>query len=236
MLTLTELGWGKDNPAYRQIFTSFYVPGANAEQMGWFNELQRRSTSPEIAVKLMRVLSTIDVRHLLEFVRHPTLVLHARGDQAIPFEQGEMLARGIPGARFVPLDSDNHILLENEPAFRQVRWMSFGISWERRNRRSKPLLPRRPAKESGDEIRACSARDGTRIAYAMSGSGFPLVKAQNWITNLHTDRTNPVLSSLDRGRIAQQSVRSFGHAGLRHVGARAAGISISNRWSATLPR
>ncbi|HYX45927.1 MAG TPA: alpha/beta fold hydrolase [Sphingomicrobium sp.] len=117
MLTLTELGWGKDNPAYRQLFTSFYVPGANAEQMNWFNELQRRSTSPEIAVKLMRVLSTIDVRALLPQVRHPTLVLHARGDQAIPFAAGETLANGIPGAKFVPLDSYNHILLENEPAF-----------------------------------------------------------------------------------------------------------------------
>jgi pimeloyl-ACP methyl ester carboxylesterase/AraC-like DNA-binding protein len=118
MLTLTELGWGQDNPAYRQLFTSFYVPGANAEQASWFNELQRRSTSPEIAVRLMRVLSEIDVRHLLPMVRHPTLVLHARGDQAIPFAAGETLAEGIPDARFVPLDSRNHILLEDEPAFR----------------------------------------------------------------------------------------------------------------------
>ena len=117
MLTLTELGWGRDNPAYRQLFTSFYVPGANPEQMSWFNELQRRSASPGNAVKLMRVLSAIDVRQLLGQVRHPTLVLHARGDQAIPFEEGEKMAEGM-GARFVPLDSNNHILLENEPAFR----------------------------------------------------------------------------------------------------------------------
>jgi pimeloyl-ACP methyl ester carboxylesterase/AraC-like DNA-binding protein len=118
MLILTELGWGKDNPAYRQLFTSFYIPGADAEQMSWFNELQRRSTSPEIAVRLMRVLSAIDVRSLLPRVRHPTLVLHARGDQAIPFAAGETLANGIPGARFVPLESYNHILLDSEPAFR----------------------------------------------------------------------------------------------------------------------
>jgi pimeloyl-ACP methyl ester carboxylesterase/AraC-like DNA-binding protein len=119
MLTLTELGWGKDNPAYRQLFTSFYIPGANTEQMSWFNELQRRSTSPEIAVRLMRALSVIDVRGLLAEVRHPTLVLHARGDQAVPFAQGEALAREIPGARFVALESSNHILLEDEPAFRR---------------------------------------------------------------------------------------------------------------------
>jgi pimeloyl-ACP methyl ester carboxylesterase len=136
------------------------------------------------------VLSTIDVRHLLEFVRHPTLVLHARGDQAIPFEQGEMLARGIPGARFVPLDSDNHILLENEPAFRRFLDELRDFLREEEPKIEAPAIAR-PAKESGDEIRACTARDGTKIAYAMSGSGFPLVKAQNWITNLHTDRTNP---------------------------------------------
>ena len=117
MLTLTELGWGKDNPAYRQLFTSFYVPGANQEQAQWFNELQRRSTSPENAVRLMRALSEIDVRPLLAKVRHPTLVLHAKGDQAIPLAEGERLAAGIPGARFVKLDSRNHILLDNEPAF-----------------------------------------------------------------------------------------------------------------------
>ena len=119
MLTLTELGWGKDNPAYRQLFTSFYVPGADGEQAQWFNELQRRSTSPENAVKLMRAMSVLDVRSQLAQVRHPTLVLHARGDQAIPFAEGERMAAGIPGARFVPLDSRNHILLENEPAFAQ---------------------------------------------------------------------------------------------------------------------
>ena len=117
MLTLTELGWGKDNPAYRQLFTSFYVPGANQEQAQWFNELQRRSTSPENAVKLMRALSAIDVRAMLPNVRHPTLVLHAKEDQAVPLAEGERLAAEIPGARFVKLDSRNHILLDNEPAF-----------------------------------------------------------------------------------------------------------------------
>jgi pimeloyl-ACP methyl ester carboxylesterase/AraC-like DNA-binding protein len=139
MLTLTELGWGKDNPAYRQLFTSFYIPGANAEQMSWFNELQRRSTSPEIAVRLMRVLSAIDVRPLLSQVRHPTLVLHARGDQAIPFAAGETLAAGIPGARFVPLESYNHILLEDEPAFRTFIEEMRGFLGEEAVLREAPL-------------------------------------------------------------------------------------------------
>ncbi|HEY7005517.1 MAG TPA: alpha/beta fold hydrolase [Sphingomicrobium sp.] len=214
MLTLTELGWGKDNPAYRQIFTSFYVPGANAEQTGWFNELQRRSTSPEIAAKLMRVLSSIDVRRLLELVRHPTLVLHARGDQAIPFEQGEMLASGIPGARFVPLDSNNHILLENEPAFRRFTDELRQFLSAEEVKPGAPAIVRSP-KEPGDEIHSCTARDGSKIAYASSGSGFPLVKAPNWITNLHTDRTNPtyrhwIAEGSRANRFVRSDMRGFG--------------------------
>jgi pimeloyl-ACP methyl ester carboxylesterase len=118
MLTLTEVGWGSDNPAYRQLFTNHYIPGASPKQMGWFNEMQRLSASPENAVKLQRTLAAIDVRELLGEVRTPTLIFHSREDQAVPFSQGEVLAGGIPGAAFVPLESRNHILLENEPAWR----------------------------------------------------------------------------------------------------------------------
>ena len=119
MLTLTRLGWGTDNDAFHQLFTSFYVPGANGDEASWFNELQRRSTSPENAVELMRVLGSIDVSGLLPSVSHPTLVLHALDDHAVPFAEGEILANGIPGARLVPLDSQNHILLDHEPAFQR---------------------------------------------------------------------------------------------------------------------
>ena len=214
MLTLTELGWGKDNPAYRQIFTSFYIPGANSEQMSWFNELQRKSTSPEIAVQLMRVLSSIDVRHLLQFVRHPTLVLHARGDQAIPFEQGEMLATGIQGARFVPLESDNHILLENEPAFRKfVDQMRDFLKAKDGDELDAPAVIR--AAEPVDEMRTCTAPDGAKIAYACSGSGPALVKAPNWITNLNSDRTNPtyrhwIVEGSRANRFVRSDMRGFG--------------------------
>ncbi|WP_051531759.1 alpha/beta fold hydrolase [Sphingomonas sp. URHD0057] len=118
MLTLTQMGWGADNPAYRQLFTNHYVPGASPKQMGWFNEMQRLSASPENAVRLQRALSLLDVCELLPQVRTPTLVFHSREDQAVPFGQGEVLAGGIPGAAFVPLESRNHILLESEPAWR----------------------------------------------------------------------------------------------------------------------
>jgi pimeloyl-ACP methyl ester carboxylesterase len=91
MVTLTKLGWGSDNPAYRQLFTSLYIPGATPRQADWYNELQRRSTSPANAAALMEVLSRLDVRDLLGKVRAPTIVFHARDDQAVPFAQGELL-------------------------------------------------------------------------------------------------------------------------------------------------
>ena len=117
MLTLTEVGWGADNPAYRQLFTNHYIPDASPKQMGWFNEMQRLSASPENAVRLQRALSVIDVRDLLPKVETPSLIFHSRSDQAVPFSQGAELAGGIPNAQFVPLESRNHILLADEPAW-----------------------------------------------------------------------------------------------------------------------
>jgi pimeloyl-ACP methyl ester carboxylesterase/DNA-binding winged helix-turn-helix (wHTH) protein len=117
LLTLVRNGWGQDNPAFRQVFTSLYVPGATREEMQWFNDLERASASPENAIRLMHVFSNIDIVDLLPQVTAPTLVLHARGDTPIPFEQGLALARGIPDARFVALESDNHLILSHERAW-----------------------------------------------------------------------------------------------------------------------
>jgi pimeloyl-ACP methyl ester carboxylesterase len=119
MTTLIREGWGKDNPAFRQLFTETFIPGASREQMAWFNDLQRETASPASAGRLHESFGDMDVSSILDKVRVPTLVLHARNDAAVPFEQGRALAAGIPGARFVDLDSANHILLADEPAFRQ---------------------------------------------------------------------------------------------------------------------
>jgi DNA-binding winged helix-turn-helix (wHTH) protein/alpha-beta hydrolase superfamily lysophospholipase len=115
--SLVRHGWGQDNPAFRQVFTSLFIPGGTTEQMQWFNDLQRISTSPENAARLLSSFGDIDVVDLLPKVAVPTLVLHARGDARVPFDQGLMIARGIPGARFVTIDSDNHIILSHEPAW-----------------------------------------------------------------------------------------------------------------------
>ena len=116
-MPLIELGWGQENPAFRQLFTTMYIPDGSPEQLSWFNDLQRITTSPENAVRLLEAFSRIDVRDELAKVRVPTLVMHSRRDAGVPFEAGRELAISIPGARFVPLDSANHLILEHEPAW-----------------------------------------------------------------------------------------------------------------------
>jgi class 3 adenylate cyclase/pimeloyl-ACP methyl ester carboxylesterase len=117
MLTLVRLGWGQENAAFRQLFTSQFIPGGTKEQVDWFNELQRISTSPEDAVRNLVANGDTDVSALLGQVSVPTLVMHARDEARVPFDQGRRLAAGIPGAKFVPLSSRNHLILEDEPAF-----------------------------------------------------------------------------------------------------------------------
>ncbi|MBM3568160.1 MAG: alpha/beta fold hydrolase [Alphaproteobacteria bacterium] len=119
-LTLMRLGWGQNNPAFRQMFTTQFIPEATRQQADYFNELQRASTSPETAVRIMRAIAETDVGDLLAKLRAPTLVLHAREDARVPFEMGRRMAAGIPGARFQPLQSRNHLILETEPAFAQL--------------------------------------------------------------------------------------------------------------------
>ena len=114
MLELTRQGWALDNPAFRQMFTSLYLPEATEEQEDYYNEMQRVTTSAENAVALQRVFSTIDVTELLGKVTTPTLVGHSTRDAAVPFEAGRALAAKIPGARFIAIESPNHLLLESD--------------------------------------------------------------------------------------------------------------------------
>jgi pimeloyl-ACP methyl ester carboxylesterase len=117
LLALMREGWGRENPALRRMFSARFFPDADLEQMEAFEELQRVSCSTEAAIRLRRAWSELDVRELLGQVTVPTLVMHARDDACVPFEQGRLLASGIPGAEFVPLEGRNHLLLEDEPAW-----------------------------------------------------------------------------------------------------------------------
>jgi DNA-binding SARP family transcriptional activator/pimeloyl-ACP methyl ester carboxylesterase len=117
MRIIMRANWGADNPAHRQLFTSSFMPNGSLEHMKWFNDLQRMTASPDNALRLRAATSDIDIRELLPKIQTPTLVLHARGDGAVSYERGLALASGIPNARFVTLESDNHLLLEDEPAW-----------------------------------------------------------------------------------------------------------------------
>ena len=117
IVTLIRQGWGQDNPAFRQLLTSLFMPGATPEQMQSFNDMQRITTSPENAARLRQSVDEIDVTDLLASVNIPTLVLHARNDAMQPFDEGRRLAMGIRGARFVALESRNHMILQNDPVW-----------------------------------------------------------------------------------------------------------------------
>lgn len=119
MLDLMKIGWGKDNPAFRQVFTTLFLPEGTPEQINWFNDLQRKTTSPENAVEMETAFYNIDVSRSVPELAVPTLVLHARDDAMVAFEEGRQLAATIPNARFVPLEGKNHLLIESEPAWKR---------------------------------------------------------------------------------------------------------------------
>jgi len=119
MIDLVRLEWGSDNPTFRQVFTSRFAPEGTDEQIGWFNDICRKTLTADIAAKLLESRAMIDVTDLLGKVRAPTLVLHARGDAVVPITEGHILAAGIPGAQFIELDSNNHVMLEHEAAWKR---------------------------------------------------------------------------------------------------------------------
>jgi pimeloyl-ACP methyl ester carboxylesterase/DNA-binding CsgD family transcriptional regulator len=117
LLRLAHLGWGQQRSAYCQVFSRLFMPDAPHERIEWLDELQLRTTSAENAVRFESTFYHIDVTDDAPRVRAPTLVLHARDDAVIPFEEGRVLSSLIPDARFVPLDGHNHVLQEDEPAW-----------------------------------------------------------------------------------------------------------------------
>jgi len=114
---LVAVGWGREDPTYRRLFSTQFIPGGTRAQIDSMSELQRVASSAENATRLVRSFYAIDASTSATQVRCPTLVLHARGDLRVPFEEGRLVASTIPGARFVPLETDSHILLPHDPAY-----------------------------------------------------------------------------------------------------------------------
>jgi pimeloyl-ACP methyl ester carboxylesterase/DNA-binding CsgD family transcriptional regulator len=134
MIDLARAAWGSDNPTFRQVFTSRFIPGGTLEQTQWFNDLCLKTTTGEIASTLFEARARIDISDLLATVSTPTLILHGRSDAVVTIEEGRHLASRIAGAEFVELDSGNHVLLEHEPAWQRFKeavlaFMGVGDSW-----------------------------------------------------------------------------------------------------------
>jgi DNA-binding winged helix-turn-helix (wHTH) protein/pimeloyl-ACP methyl ester carboxylesterase len=130
LTSLVRLGWGLNNPAFCKTFTYRFMPESTPEHEQWVDELQRVSTSPENAARLMEVDAQLDVRALLPQVQAPTLVIHCDRDHAIVPERGRAVAAAIPGARYVSLASANHLMLEDEPAWsRFLEEVGLFLNW-----------------------------------------------------------------------------------------------------------
>jgi pimeloyl-ACP methyl ester carboxylesterase len=146
-VTLIRQGWSSRNPAIRQIWTTLCLPGGTPEEANSFNELQRLSASPENAARIFEALGDFDVRDRLPELKVPVLVMHSRGDSLVRFEEGRRLASMIPDARFIPLESPNHLLMRHEPA-----WSVF-VS-EMRQFLGRELPP--PGEEKSSRMKRCS--------------------------------------------------------------------------------
>ena len=156
-IALTRTGWGQDNPVYRQLFTSRFIPAGSDEQLRWFNELCKITATAEMAARILEFRLYIDVTDLLPRVSVPTLVLHARGDEAVLPSQGRLLAARTPGATLVELDSRNHILLEGEPA------------WARFKEEVLAFTGRTAIPDGGELFRSLSARESEILVRIAAG-------------------------------------------------------------------
>lgn len=116
-VNFTRIAWGRENPAFCQFHTNLFIPDGTDEQHRWWGNLERVTASAEVAAAILREVQGFDVLDVASQIRVPTLVLHCRGDMRVPFNEGCKLAAAIPGARFVPLESRNHVLLRDEPAW-----------------------------------------------------------------------------------------------------------------------
>lgn len=159
VMEVVGLGWGSDNPVFRQLFTSRFVPQGSQAQIDWFNELCRHTTSAENACALLEARGAIDIREELAHVRVPTLVLHCAQDQVAPLSQGKLLASRIPGAMFMQLHSRNHVLLEHEPAWHEFQQAVLEFTGQARTDTTAEVAP----------IATLTARERTTLALLREG-------------------------------------------------------------------
>jgi pimeloyl-ACP methyl ester carboxylesterase/DNA-binding CsgD family transcriptional regulator len=183
LLELIRVGWGTPNPKFRRVFATMFLPRATPEQSDAFDELQRVSATPDAAYRLRRMFDGIDVTRLCGQVRAPTLVMHARDDAVVPFEEGRLLAALIPGSRFVPLEGTSHLLVPG------------GVAWERFFTELRGFL---------DQTQPAEARGGTAGA-----GGTPRVGADTGVASL-SRREREVMRLVAEGRTNEELARALG--------------------------
>jgi pimeloyl-ACP methyl ester carboxylesterase/DNA-binding CsgD family transcriptional regulator len=117
LMTVMETGWEDQNPAFRQLFASLFVPSGSKEHQQWFAELCSKTASTKNALRIQQIASEIEISEKLSELNVPTLVIHAKDDAVVPLGAGRYLASEIPKAQFVQIESENHLLLPDEPAW-----------------------------------------------------------------------------------------------------------------------
>jgi len=146
MLSLIRSGWGRDNPAFRQLWTTLFRPDAGPTETAWLNELQRVSSSPENAASMIAEFPKIRILDMLPKISCPTLVLHSRDDGAVPVQEGKLIAARIRGARFVELPSRSHMVGPGDAGWEQlVHELSAFMDWPEES--AAPMGKSRPRDE-----------------------------------------------------------------------------------------
>lgn len=181
---MMEFGWGSDNAAFRQVFSSRFFPDGTAEQIRWLNAQMKTCTTPAMAARILRAAYEIDVSAAAQKVSCPTLVLHSTGDAVVPFESGRVLAGLVPGARFVPMTSSSHLPLATEPAWQllqtEVRAFLDAVRADR-VAGDLPVLARLTTRELQVLEHIARGRDNAHIAQAL---GLANKTIRNHVTSL----------------------------------------------------
>jgi pimeloyl-ACP methyl ester carboxylesterase/DNA-binding CsgD family transcriptional regulator len=212
LIAAIRAGWTDDDSPYRHLFSMLFLPHGTPEQMAWYDDLLRTTTSAETAVRLFSARGGIDVVTAAREVRARTLVVHARDDRIVPVSEGRLLATLVPGARFVLVDSGNHILLADEPA-----WESFLAAVDDfLGRAGTRPLPRPPA--LGD-LSALSPREREVLALVAAGLTNEAIAARLCLSTRTVERhLSNLYAKLDVSGKAARAAAAASFAGSRPAG------------------
>src|SRR6478735_1490038 len=168
--SMIRVGWAKEDPVFRRVFTKRFIPDATEEQLAWFDDLQRMTTSPQNAVASRIARQQVDLQHEIPTITAPTLALQAVGDRSTTFDNAVTVCAAIPGSRLVPLQSRNHILLADEPAWQVFRAeVTAFLEPDRRAMSAQdPLIEPLTPRERDVLAQAAEGRTNDEIAEALS--------------------------------------------------------------------